>query len=383
MSRYNFNQIIDRKNTNSYKWDNVVYSNPKMLPMPVADMDFPVANEIVDTLDQITEHRVLGYANVPDSLKKEAQKKLLMEYGWKTALEWQVWIPGIVPGITATCKIFSSEFNGILTPIPIYHPFHLVAGWTQRKLLTFDMKLQNGRWTYDFDSLEIALRQGPARLLFCNPHNPGGTVFNSFEINRIVDLCEQYNCMIISDEIHADLRIHPVSKHICIGQIIPNQTPSISFFATSKTYNTAGIGGAFAIISDEKTRNKFINETVGIFPMLTRHSIEVMHTSLTMNSDWLTELLVYLRSNHDLLIDFVEKTKLLSMVKLEATYLAWIHFDAAILGDFQTKLFDNGLHVLRGEQFKGVDFIRLNFACPKEQMIRAISVLQKTMDENS
>lgn len=383
MTHYNFDQLIDRKNTNSYKWDNISYSNSNMLPMPVADMDFPVADEIIETLHQITNHQILGYAIVPESLKLAAQNKLFDDFGWHTPLAWQVWIPGIVPGITAACQIFSNESNGILTPIPVYHPFHLVANWTQRRLLTFEMKMENDRWTYDFESLETSLKLGPALLLFCNPHNPGGTVFNKQEINRIIELCHQYQCMIISDEIHADLRIHPQSEHVCIGQFISNEIPSISFFATSKTYNTAGIGGAFAIIPNEKTRNKFIAETLGIFPMLTRHSIEVMQTSLTMKSTWLAEMSDYLRSNHDLLFDFVENSKGLSMVKLEATYLAWIHFDPKFLGDFQKQLYDNGLHVLRGEQFKGPDFIRLNFACPRIQLLKAIQIMQKTLNENS
>ncbi len=379
---YHFDQIIDRSHTNSFKWDNVSYAGKDMLPMPVADMDFPVAHEIKACLDAISEHQILGYSIVPDSLKIIAQEKIKKSYAWETELDWQVWIPGIVPGITAACAQFASFETGILTAIPVYHPFHLVANWVKKPLLTFPMVEEGGRWTFDFVSFEQALQKGPKVFLFCNPHNPGGTVFNEEEIQRIVGLCQQYNCMIISDEIHADLPIHPQSKHISIGKYIEN-IPSISFFASSKTYNTAGLGGAVAIIPDPELRKQFISATFGFFPMLSRHSIEVMETSWTMPNTWLNSLLPYLRDNHDVLFSFIHQQTGLKMLALEATYLAWIEFDSEKYGDFQQRLFQNGLHVLRGDQFLGGNFIRLNFACPRALLEKAMGIIQLTIDENS
>jgi cystathionine beta-lyase len=376
MKKYNFDQVIDRTNTCSYKWDNVSYPSSGMLPMPVADMDFVVADEIKETLDQITDHAVLGYAIVPDSLKAAMQSKISRDYGWETPLDWQVWIPGIVPGIAAACSAFTSREDGILTAVPVYHPFHLVAGWTERPLITFPMIQDGDRWTYDFEAFESALKKGPKVFLFCNPHNPGGTVFNSEEIERIRHLCAKYACIIVSDEIHADLQISTHTKHQCI-------VGEINFFATSKAYNTAGLGGAVAIIPDKNIREAFIKKTMGVFPMLTRHSIEVMQTSLTMSTDWMDSLLPYLRANHDLLLNAVNALSGLIMLPLEATYLAWIKYDAQMHGDLQKKLFDAGLHVLRGDQFKGGDFFRLNFACPRVQVEKAIAILQQVTYANS
>ena len=369
MKKYNFDQLIDRTNTCSFKWDNVSYPASGMLPMPVADMDFPVADEILATLNRLTSHAVLGYAIVPDTLKLAAQAKLKHSYGWETELDWQVWIPGIVPGIAAACAAFTSPKDGILTAVPVYHPFHLVADWVDRPLFTFPMVQSGNRWTYDFEAFEEALKKGPKVFLFCNPHNPGGTVFNAAEIKRIRELCAQYKCLIVSDEIHADLPIRPQSAHQCIQS-------EINFFATSKTYNTAGLAGAFAIIPDKEIRDAFIKKTNGFFPMLTRHSIEVMQTSLTMSSEWIDSLLPYLRGNHDLLFEEINALTGLAMLPLEATYLAWISFDPAMHGDLQKRLFDAGLHVLRGEQFKGGHFIRLNFACPRVHLVKAISIIQ-------
>lgn len=381
MSRYNFDQEIDRKNTNSFKWDNPLYKGRDMLPMPVADMDFRIADELIETLKNINDHGVLGYSLVPETLKLAYQKKIKESFDWDTKLEWQVWIPGIVPGLTTACSTFVSSLQSILTPIPVYHPFHLVSKWVDRPLFTFNMVEKEERWVYDFIEFEEQLKKNPGVFLFCNPHNPGGTVFTNDEISRIIFLCKKYDCMILSDEIHADLQLQTSIKHICIGKHLPMDFPAITFFATSKTYNTAGMGGAMAIIPNSNIREKYIKSIQGVFPMLSRHSIEIMHTSLTMNNEWVGNLLIYLRSNHELLFSFINQVNGLKMFRLDATYLAWIQYDADILGDFQQRLFNNGLHVLRGDQFLGQNFIRMNIACTQKSLEKALWIIKKTVDE--
>lgn len=380
MTQYNFDQEIDRTNTNSLKWDNPLYRGKDILPMPVADMDFQVADDLIDTINTINEHGVLGYSLVPNSLKIAYQAKIKQSYDWDTSIDWQVWIPGIVPGLTLACATFVASQQSILTAIPVYHPFHLIPEWVNRPLLTFNMVEIDGRWVYDFKEFEEQLKKKPGVFLFCNPHNPGGTVFTKKEINQIISLCNRYDCMILSDEIHADLQIQKNLKHICIGNLLPNDFPSISFFATSKTYNTAGMGGAVAIIPNVQIREKFIKHTQGIFPMLSRHSIEIMETSLTMKNAWLDHLLEYLRINHELLLAFINQIEHLKMLPLEATYLAWIQYDAEIVGDFQQKLYENGLHVLRGDQFLGNNFIRINIACTRKSLETAMGIIKKTID---
>ena len=232
-----------------------------------------------------------------------------------------------------------------------------------------------------FCYFENQLKKNPGVFLFCNPHNPGGTVFTEEEIERIVFLCTKYDCMILSDEIHADLQLQTSQKHVCISKYISNELPAITFFATSKTYNTAGMGGAVAIIPNAKIREKYNKHIQGVLPMLSRHSIEIIQTSLTMNNEWLENLLIYLRINHQLLLSFIKQIKSLKMLPLEATYLAWIQYDEEILGDFQQRLFTNGLHVLRGDQFLGKNFIRVNIACTKNSLEKALLIIKKTIDE--
>jgi cystathionine beta-lyase len=383
MKKYNFDEVINRKGTSSYKWDNATYPVGKdMLPMPVADMDFKIADEIIEALNKVTEHGVIGYSLPDEELKSLMQQKLANDYQWQTELDWQVWIPGIVPGITAACAAFATAERGILTAIPVYHPFHLVAGWVNKPLKTFQMIEKAGRWTFDFIEFEEKLKEGADVFLFCNPHNPGGTVFNQAEIDQIVSLCQQYDCKIISDEIHADIRLRPQSEHICIGKHISSNNDSISFFSTTKAFNTAGLGIAVAIIPDPKVRNEFLKHTFGYLPMLSRHAIEMKKACLKFGSNWLGQLLEYVEINHQLLNEFVEKSSLLKMVPLEGTYLAWVEFDPS-LGDFQQKLFDNGLHVLKGEQFMGKHFVRMNLATTKANVLKALQIIQQTLDESA
>lgn len=383
MKKYNFDEIIDRKGTSSYKWDNELYPKEMdMLPMPVADMDFRVADEILEALNKVNTHGVLGYSLPDAELKQLMQAKLANDYGWQTETDWQVWIPGIVPGITAACAAFASAERGILTAIPVYHPFHLVAGWVNKPLKTFQIIEKDGRWTFDFVAFEQRLQEGADVFLFCNPHNPGGTVFNEEEIERIVLLCQKYQCKIISDEIHADIRLHPQSDHICIGNKITSSNDSISFFSTTKAYNTAGLGIAVAIIPDATIRNTFLKHTFGYLPMLSKYAIEMKKACLKDGNNWLNQMLDYVKGNHDLLRGFIRENSKLKMLDLEGTYLAWIEYDHS-LGDFQKILFDNGLHVLKGEQFMGKNFLRLNLATPKQHVEKAIRIIQQTIDENN
>jgi cystathionine beta-lyase len=383
MKSYNFDEPIFRKGTSSYKWDNVTYpSTIDMLPMPVADMDFKVADEIIESLNSVNEHAVIGYSLPDDELKTLIQQKLKEDYHWDTLLDWQVWIPGIVPGITAACAAFATSERGILTAIPVYHPFHLVASWLDKPLKTFQMIEEKGRWTFDFVEFETQLKEGADVFLFCNPHNPGGTIFNQDEILRIQELCAKYDCKIISDEIHADIRLNPQSEHICIGNKNNFSSDTISFFSTTKAYNTAGLGIAVAIIPDEKIRQTFLKHTFGYLPMLSRHAIEMKKACLKSGKNWLEQMLNYVKANEKMLLDFIASEPKLKAIPLEGTYLAWIQYEKD-LGDFQQKLYANGLHVLRGDQFLGKNFVRLNLATTKENMQKAIGRLKKTIDENS
>ena len=183
--QYNFDEIINRKNTDSFKWD--FFQDPEeTIPMPVADMDFKSPEPILQALRDVTEHGVFGYSIIPEELKNVLQERLERLYGWKTEKEWQVWIPGLVPAITATCRAIGEIGDAVITSIPVYHPFHLAPGYVGKKLQTFPLIEVENRWTFDFEALEKAITEDTKLFMLCNPYNPAGTVFTRQELEKLV-----------------------------------------------------------------------------------------------------------------------------------------------------------------------------------------------------
>lgn len=371
-----FDEIIERHNTESYKWD--FFNDPAdTIPMPVADMDFRAPEPVLQTLREVTEHGVMGYSIVPEELVEVLQKRLENLYGWKTEKDWFVWIPGLVPALTATCKAIGEATDAIITPIPVYHPFHLAPKWVGKTLQTFPMKLENNRWTFDFEALEANITENTKLFMLCNPHNPAGTVFTKAELERLADICAKHNIVICSDEIHCDLILDETKPHVPIAGL--SQTAAdltITLMAPSKTFNIAGLGFSVAIISNPELRSQFEAAKMGFFPPLSRYSIKAALAAYRDSKEWHDALLKYLKINHDLLIERINALPGLTMYPHEATYLAWIQSDYP---DILEKLLAHGVRVIDGSTFMGKGFFRLNFACPKSVLEEAISRIEKAI----
>ncbi|MEA5139887.1 MalY/PatB family protein [Arcicella rigui] len=377
--KYNFDEIINRQNTDSQKWD--MFNDPEhTIPMPVADMDFRCPEPILEALRKVTEHGVFGYAIVPEALKDVLHERLKNLYNWETQKEWQVWIPGLVPAITATCRAIGKEGEAVITPIPVYHPFHLTPAYVGKKLQTFPMIEVDGRWTFDFDALEKAITPETKLFMLCNPHNPGGTVFTKAELEKLVEICEQHDIVICSDEIHADLILDATKKHIptaSLSSIAENRT--ITLLAPSKTFNIAGLGCSVAVIPNPELRKKFIDAKMGFFPPLTRYSQDAALAAYRDCEDWKDELIIYLKANHDYLYQELNGYKGLRMLPLEATYLAWIDASQTGISNIQEKILEAGVRVIDGKVFKGEGFFRLNFACPRILLEEAVKRIKASL----
>jgi cysteine-S-conjugate beta-lyase len=369
---YNFDEIIDRKNTDSFKWD--FYNDPAdMISMPVADMDFRSPEPILKALRDVTEHGVFGYSVVPDELKNVLQERLERLYGWKTEIEWQVWIPGLVPAITATCRAIGEIGDGVLTSIPVYHPFHLAPGYVGKKLQTFPMIEVNNRWTFDFEALENAITFETKLFMLCNPYNPAGTVFTKEELEKLVAICQKHNIIICADEIHCDLIIDSTKNHIPVGslsQVAENMT--VTLLAPSKTFNIAGLGCSVAVIPNPELRQKFNAAKDGFFPPLPRHSLVAALSAYRDCEDWRFQLIDYLKANHDYLYQELNGYRGLKMLPLEATYLSWIDARETGIPDIQDRILKAGVRLIDGKLFKGEGFLRLNFACSKSVLEEAV-----------
>jgi cystathionine beta-lyase len=370
--QYNFDEIIDRKNTDSFKWD-FFQDSTETIPMPVADMDFRSPEPILQALREVTEHGVFGYSIVPQALKDVLQERLEKRYGWKTEQEWQVWIPGLVPAITATCRAIGEIGESVLTSIPVYHPFHLAPGYVGKKLQTFPLIEVGNRWTFDFEALEKAITQDTKLFMLCNPYNPAGTVFTREELEKLLSICVKNDLVICADEIHCDLILDFNKKHTPIASLSKEaENRTITLLAPSKTFNIAGLGCSVAIIPNQELRQKFNAAKDGFFPPLPRHSMVAALTAYRDCEDWRLQLIDYLRSNHDYLHQELNGYKGLKMLPLEATYLAWIDANETGIVNIQERILSAGVRLMDGKIFMGEGFLRLNFACPRSVLVEAV-----------
>lgn len=377
--KYNFDQIINRKNTDSFKWD--FFQDPEgTIPMPVADMDFRSPEPILQALRDVTEHGVFGYSVVPEELKNILQERLERLYSWKTEKEWQVWIPGLVPAITATCRAVGEIGDAVLTSIPIYHPFHLAPGYVGKKLQTFPLIETDNRWTFDFEALENAITDETKLFMLCNPYNPAGTVFTREELEKLAKICHHHDLIICSDEIHCDLILDKNKKHIPIASLnkkIENKT--VTLLSPSKTFNIAGLGCSVAIIPNPELRQKFNTAKDGFFPPLPRHSMVAAIAAYRDCEDWRLQLIDYLKANHDYMFQELNGYKGLKIFPLEATYLAWIDARETGIEDIQERILKAGVRLMDGRTFMGEGFLRLNFACSKSVLVEAVKRIKSAL----
>jgi len=370
--KYNFDEVINRKNTDSFKWD--FFQDPEgTIPMPVADMDFRSPEPILEALREVTEHGVFGYSIVPEELKDILQERLERLYGWKTEKEWQVWIPGLVPAITATCRAIGEIGEAVITSIPVYHPFHLAPGYVGKKLQTFPLIEVENRWTFDFDALEKAITEDTKLFMLCNPYNPAGTVFTREELEKLAEICEKHNIVICSDEIHCDLILDENKKHIPIASLSQaTENMTITLLAPSKTFNIAGLGCSVAIIPNPELRQKFNAAKDGFFPPLPRHSMVAAIAAYRDCEDWRLQLIDYLKANHDYMYQELNGYRGLKLLPLEATYLGWIDARETGIENIQERILEAGVRLMNGKTFMGEGFLRLNFACPKSVLEEAV-----------
>ncbi|AFK02130.1 aminotransferase class I and II [Emticicia oligotrophica DSM 17448] len=377
---YNFDELIDRTNTDSFKWDK--YKNRDIIPLWVADMDFKAAPPILEALEKVTKQGVIGYWQTPEELVDVVVKRLKERHNWEIQKEWIVWLPGLVPGLTLSCMVVGDEGDEIMTTVPVYGPFMKAPEAAKKKLVKVQMKLEGNRWTLDFDAIRAAITPRTKMFMLCNPYNPAGTVFTKEELQTLADICAEHNIVICSDEIHCDLILDETKKHISIAtlsQEIANRT--ITLLSPSKTFNIAGLGCSFAVIPDDATRAKYANLRYIVEPMISAYAYQAALTAYRDCDDWLQELLTYLRKNHDFVLKEVNAIKGLSMQPLEATYLAWIDTRELGIDNIAEVLENAGVGISEGGfYFDGKGFIRLNFGTQMQRLEAAFERIRKVFN---
>jgi len=382
---YNFDEVIDRHNTASSKWDNVGVrvGNPDALPMWVADMDFRCPQPVVDAVIRRANHPVYGYPFVTPDFREATVSWVKKRHGWEMDPEWLVFATGIVPVFNTMIQALSEPGDKIIISRPVYHPFGFAIEDNQRELSDNSLIYKDGRYTIDFDDLRRRAEDPKAKLMiFCSPHNPVGRVWTEEELYQVSSICAENDVVVICDEIHSDLMLYG-HKHIPMGMLGGEKMRNniITCYAPSKTFNSAGLRGSAVVVPDPRLRG-LLNERFKMNRSIQQNvfAVPALVAAYTECEDYLEQLLPYLEKNVDFLRDYLEANMpKIKLVEPEATYLMWLDCtELGISGDELAKfvIHDCKVAVSRGDGFgqEGANFIRLNIGCPA-------SVLKQALDQ--
>ncbi|MDR0660794.1 MAG: PatB family C-S lyase [Prevotellaceae bacterium] len=389
MKKYNFDEIVERHNTGCVKYDGreAVFGNPDIIPLWVADMDFKVADVILEDVQKQIEHGILGYPFIQLSVYKSIITWLKDRHQWDIKAHWLTFCPGVVPGLGAAVQAFTKPGDKIIIQPPVYHPFFYAITNNDRVVVENRLIENDGYYTMDYADLEEKLKDA-SLLILCNPHNPVGRSWSKEELTKLSELCLKYNVLVISDEIHADLNM-PSHKHTPTSSLSPEiSANTFTFMASSKTFNTAGLSQAFAISSNEEVLKAFNAQAERQFLEKSLLGLVATRAAFEKGEEWRTQLIQYISDNADYAISFLnENLPLIKARKLEATYLLWVDFRG--LGLEQDKLVDflvnkAGIGMNNGKMFgeNGRGFMRMNLACPRATLEKALHQLEKAIASN-
>lgn len=371
--KYNFDEIVSRRHTCSYKWDSAPSGEKEVLPLWVADMDFRTAPVIVEALERRVRHGIFGYVRVPDAYYESVARWFARRHGWKMETDWIIYTSGVVPAISAAIKALTVPGDGVVVQTPVYNCFFSSIRNNGCRVVPNPLIYENRTYRIDFEDLDRKTADPGVRLLLlCNPHNPAGRVWTREELVRIGEICQKNGVRVIADEIHCEL-VFPGHEYVPFASTGENQLRnSVTCVSPSKAFNLAGLQIASIISCDRTVRERIdrainINEVCDVNPF----GVEATIAAYEGGEDWLLQLLDYLKGNYDLLCDFF-KTYLpqIPVTSLEGTYLVWtdcraFHLPSDVL---QTLLLEEtGLWLNSGTLYgaEGEGFLRWNIACPR------------------
>ncbi len=385
-----FDEIIDRRNTDSLKWDccNERFGRGDIHPMWVADMDFKSPSQVTEAIIRRAGHGVFGYTVVSEKLTDAVVHWMEGRNGWTVDKSWIVHSPGVVTSVDISILAFTDEGDKVLIQTPVYYPFYSSIRNKKRELIENPIIENKGHYEIDFDDLEIKLAKNVKMMIFCSPHNPIGRVWKDSELERVAELCRKYDVLLVSDEIHSDL-VFKGHKHIPVATLSEESlSNTITLLSPTKTFNLAGLAESFAIIPNMKLRQKFkgtLNNTGA--GMLNIFGMEAAEAAYTFGESWLEELLVYLEDNLDLLIEFFEKNiSRINVVRPEATYMAWLDCRGLPVPTEKLKEFFTykaGVGLNDGITFgkEGDGFQRINFACPRALLLEGLEKIKDAVSK--
>ena len=385
---YDFDHSPQRRGSGCVKWD-TAECGPRTLPMWVADMDFRVAEPIVDALRRRVEHGVFGYCEVSDAYYEALNGWFSRRHQWTIQREWVIYTTGVVPAISAVIKALTLPGDKVLIQSPVYNCFFSSIRNNGCMVEDSPLVYADGTYHIDFDDFERRAADPKVRaFLLCNPHNPAGRVWSREELERLHDICLRHHVRVIADEIHCELVMpgHRFTPFASISEACEENT--IVCNSPSKSFNTAGLQVANIICRNPELRERIdravnINETCDVNPM----GVEAFIAAYNESGEWIDQLCLYLSDNYQALRKhFAKRHPELTVTRLEGTYLVWLHIAPTGLdADTLTRrLLEEGdvlvnSGTMYGEE-AGRDFIRINIACPRSQMLEGLERISKVID---
>lgn len=386
---HDFATLVERTAQGSAKWLAMRLANPdvppEIPPFSVADLDMPMATEIISGLKQYLDTAVLGYTEPTPACTQAVVDWFLQRHQWRIAPEWIVWTSGVVPALGTAIRALTRTGDGVIVQPPVYYPFYSAIGRNGRRIVRNPLRIADGRYRMDFSNLRrLAAEPGNTMLLLCSPHNPVGRVWTHEELREVADIAIEHDLIVVSDEIHCDL-VLPGHHHTPIGTIGQDiAARSIVCAAPSKTFNLAGLCTSHVFIADARLRKRFQDalHAQGQF-FLPAPGLKACELAYTCGKGWLDGLLGLITRNHALVRDFLGvHLPQVRAFELQGTYLQWLDFRAMGKSPAALKrLHENTAMVFfsDGEAFdeEGAGFARMNIATPTAVLEAALHRLAR------
>jgi cysteine-S-conjugate beta-lyase len=395
--KYNFDTFCDRTNTSCEKWDykQPIFGREDIIPMWVADMDFPVAQPIVDALKKRAEHPCYGYTRASSSVIEAVVDRMKRKFNWKINPEWIVFTPGVVPALNVAVRTLTHPGDEVILQEPVYYPFFSAVTSSGCQIVTNELKLINNRYTMDFADLESkflskpGMHPTPSRIkatILCNPQNPVGRLWTREELSQFGEIIIRNGATVISDEIHCEILFKDY-RHTPFAAISEEfEQNCIVCMAPSKTFSLAGLAASSIIIPNKKLRYAFTNFRNGILPYPNLFGLTAMEAAYRYGDEWLTQVLVYLQGNLDFMLDhFDQRIPRITVIPPQGTYLIWLDCRSLKLDNLTLRKFmretarvgmDDGFLFGKG----GNGFQRMNIACPRSILTEALQRIEKAVN---
>jgi cystathionine beta-lyase len=389
---FEFDAVADRLAWSSTKWEK--FRGQDVIPLWIADMDFPTAPAIQAAVAAHATHGNYGYMSPPRELSQLLIDDHADRYGWAVQPEWIVWLSGLVLGINLAVKTCCAPGERAMSFSPVYGPFLNAPGIQGRGLVDVPLRPTNEAGTefsIDFDAIEVAMAapDAPRLLLLCHPHNPIGRLYTPSELNRLAEICERHDLYVCSDEVHCDLILDERIPHVPFAKVLAERSPrllarTITLHGPGKTYNIAGLGVAWAIIPDADLRQRFKASMGKLVPDPCCFGFTALKAAFEHGEPWRRALLAELRRNRDKVSAALDRMGL-PHTHPEVSYLTWIDARAlaAKVGNPAAWFERHGVGLSDGSDFGRAGYLRLNFAAPASLLEEALDRMERALAELS